>query len=163
MDPSCLNSAKGVGFLSFSLLLVACLFASMPLMQGDGYALTSGGFCYADFTNEAQASVILFLTVSFLSLSTGLWTRIGNWREYWYYYAIFFITWVLWVPAASYGIANSEEIASPYMLIGAIVGHGNAIINPLLYGVDLFRKLDVSGDSSGREEMKFKESSGDIA
>ncbi|KAL7469827.1 hypothetical protein ACHAXS_010081 [Conticribra weissflogii] len=162
-EPSCLNSAKGVGILSLSLLLVACLFASMPLMQGDGYALTSGGFCYADFTNKAQASVILSFTLSFLAVSTALWTVIGNWREYWYYYAIFFCTWILWVPAASYGIANDEEIASPYMLIGAIAGHGNAIINPLLYGIDLFRKLNGAGDSSSSEEMKFKEASRDIA
>ncbi|KAL9179011.1 hypothetical protein ACHAXT_011984 [Thalassiosira profunda] len=157
-EESFFNSKKGWVALSATLLLAACLFASMPLMQGDGYALTSGGFCYADFTNKVQASVILFFTLSFLVLSTGLWARIGEWREYWYYYAIFFCTWILWVPAASYGIATGAEIASPYMIVGAIVGHANAIINPLLYGRDLFKKLSAGSTGEGENvDHNFKE------
>ena len=78
--------------LSAILLSVACLFASMPLMQGDVMhsQVTRGGFCYADFTNKAQAATILFFTMAFLAISTGLWIKIGRWREYWYYYTIFF-------------------------------------------------------------------------
>lgn len=154
-EPSFLNSKKGWMALSTTLLIAACLFASMPLMQGDGYKLTSGGFCYADFTNTAQASTILGFTLAFLALSTGLWVKIGQWGEYWYYYTIFFCTWILWVPAASYGIAQGEEIPSPYMLVGAIVGHANAIINPILYGLDLFRKVS-SDDSSDKVDIDYE-------
>lgn len=137
------NSKRGWMILSATLLIAACLFASMPLMQGDdgGYALTSGGFCYADFTNVAQASTILAFTLFFLLLSTVLWIKIGQWKNYWYYYIVFFSTWILWIPAACYGIAKGMEISSPYMIIGAIIGHANAIINPILYGLDLFRKV----------------------
>ena len=160
---SFLTTRKGWMTLSTVLLITACLFASMPLMQGDGYALTNGGFCYADFTNETQASVILFLTLAFLALSTVLWAKIGQWAEYWYYYAIFVGTWILWIPAASVGIAKGVEIASPYMLIGAILGHGNAIVNPLLYGKDLFKKQEegsekcIEVENEGQIETEFKE------
>jgi hypothetical protein len=132
------------GFLSISslLLVTAILFASMPLVEGDGYFLTNGGFCYADFTNPTQSSVILAFVLFFLLLSTGLWLKIAHFNPlYLAYYALFFGTWIIWIPATIYGISEGEEIASPYMIIGAILGHGNAIVNPLLYGITLFTIL----------------------
>ena len=144
---SFLNSKSGWFTMSTILLIAACLFASMPLMQGDEYALTSGGYCYADFTNKTQAAIILSFTLAFLSLSTFLWVKIGQWRDYWYYYLVFFCTWVMWIPATSYGISQSAEIASPYMLVGAILGHAQAIINPLLYGKHLFEKLSIDKET----------------
>ena len=42
-----LKSKRDFFALSLAVLVAACLFASMPLIQGDGYTLTSGGFCYA--------------------------------------------------------------------------------------------------------------------
>jgi hypothetical protein len=131
--------------LCFVIFAGASVFASFPLIQGDGYKLTSGGFCYSDFTNTAQSSVILSVVLFLLALSGILWWKVDRWPQHWYFYAIFFATWFLWVPATSYGIANGEEIPSPYMIIGAIVGHGNAIVNPLLYGIHLFRLLDGTG------------------
>jgi hypothetical protein len=133
------DSPKGLLTLALFILVAACLFGSMPLLQGDGYRLTNGGFCYADFTNTTQAAVIMSVDLAFLSLSTALWCRIGRWTDYWLFYGVFFATWVLWVPATIYGIATGKEISSPYMLIGAVVGHGNALVNPLLYGIQLFR------------------------
>ena len=61
------------------------------------------------------------------------------------------------------GIAKGVEIASPYMLIGAILGHGNAIVNPLLYGKDLFKKQEegsekcIEVENEGQIETEFKE------
>jgi hypothetical protein len=141
------------GFLSLTtcLLVATVLFASMPLMQGDGYRLTNGGFCYADFTNTPQASIILIAVLAFLGLAATLWIKIDQWSVYWYYYCIFFMTWILWVPAAIYGMSNGTEIASPYMIIGAIVGHANAIINPILYGSSLFKTLRQKQRQHGEE------------
>jgi hypothetical protein len=133
------DSTKGLLTLSLFILVAACLFGSMPLLQGDGYRLTNGGFCYADFTNTTQAAVIMSVDLAFLSLSTALWCKIGRCTDYRLFYGVFFATWVLWVPASIYGIATGKEISSPYMLIGAVIGHGNALINPLLYGIRLFR------------------------
>jgi hypothetical protein len=135
------DSPKGLLTLALFILVAACLFGSMPLLQGDGYHLTNGGFCYADFTNTTQAAVILSVDLAFLSLSTVLWCKIGRWTDYWLFYGVFFVTWVLWVPATIYGISTGKEIPSPYMIIGAVVGHGNALINPILYGIQLFRTL----------------------
>lgn len=152
---NCTESNTSFLGLCLAILAGASLFASVPLIQGDGYKLTTGGFCYSDFTNKAQSSVILSIVVSFLVLATFLWIKINRWSQYWYYYAIFFVTWILWVPATSYGIATEEEIASPYMIIGAIVGHGNAIVNPLLYGVHLFHLLDDTGEKSLNESKEL--------
>jgi hypothetical protein len=135
------DSPKGLLTLALFILVAACLFGSMPLLQGDGYRLTNGAFCYADFTNTTQAAIILSVDLALLSLSTVLWCKIGRWTDYWQFYGVFVATWVLWVPATIYGIATGKEISSPYMLIGAVVGHGNAFINPLLYGIQLFRLL----------------------
>ena len=145
------NNNMTVGFLdrkiglfsvTASILTVACLFASMPLIQGDGYLYTTGGFCYADFTNKTQSSIMLTLVILLLGLSTTLWVKVGL-AQYWYFYGVFFVTWILWIPACIYGIQNGSEIAYPYMLVGAIVGHSNALINPLLYGFHLFHKLAI--------------------
>lgn len=135
------------------ILVGAALFASMPLMLqgGDngGYLLTNGGFCYADFTNPVQASVMLGVVVSFLLLAAALWCGTpGGCRKYYVFTAVFFVTWTMWVPATSYGIATGEQIPSPYMIIGAIVGHGNALLNPLLYGISLYRILQQQTASS---------------
>lgn len=150
-----LGSLNGLLTLSFAILVGAVLFGSFPLMEGGGYALTNGGFCYANFTNKAQSAVMLVIVVSFLALSTYLWNQIGV-MEFWYFYTLFFITWFLWVPATIYGMATGKFIPSPYMIIGAIAGHGNAILNPVLYGKHLFDLIDLSfpqEKSVGPEEV----------
>lgn len=148
------------GFASIvgSLAVLAILIGTMPLMQGDGYRLTNGGFCYADFTNTTQSGIMLFFVLAFLCCSTLLWCRIGR---FWVtFYSVFFVTWVLWVPATSYGIATGDEIPSPYMLIGAILGHGNALVNPVLYGAHLFRLL--TREASQTEGGKKQSLAGDV-
>ncbi|KAL3922110.1 MAG: hypothetical protein SGILL_002378 [Bacillariaceae sp.] len=151
----CTDNTSSFLVLCLALLASASLFASMPLIQGDGYKLTSGGFCYSDFTNKAQSSVILSVILFFLTIAGLLWMKINRWSQYWYFVVIFFSTWLLWIPATSYGIATGEEIPSPYMIVGAIVGHGNAIVNPLLYGIQLFRLLDNTGGSNKIESKEL--------
>lgn len=152
------DSSKGLLTLALLVLVGACLFGSMPLLQGDGYRLTNGGFCYADFTNSTQAAVILSVDLVFLCVSTALWYKIGHWSDYWLFYVVFFATWFLWIPATSYGISTGKEVPSPYMLIGAIIGHGNALVNPLLYGIQLFgilhKHFQVAELSRSRKETE---------
>ena len=163
--PNFWDSPMGLLALALFILVAACLFGSMPLLQGDGYRLTNGGFCYADFTNTTQAAVIMSVDLAFLSLSTALWFKIGRWTDYWLFYGVFFATWVLWVPATIYGIATGKEISSPYMLIGAVIGHGNALVNPLLYGIQLFRTLvtDNKNDTINLRSTSLKKGGGENA
>lgn len=154
---SFLETTRGFLVVVLSLLVVAILFGSMPLMQGDGYYLTNGGFCYADFTNGTQATVILVFVLFFLSASTIIWCKIGEWVDYWFFFAVFFCTWILWVPAAIYGMATGEEFASPYMIIGAIIGHSNALINPVLYGVLMFATIDRKTQSERKGEKEIED------
>lgn len=154
---SFLNTRRGFLSISFLLLVTAILFASMPLMEGDGYFLTNGGFCYADFTDPTQSSVILAFALLLLLLSTGLWLEmIRSNICFSVYYIMFLGTWILWIPATIYGISKGEQIASPYMLVGAILGHGNAIVNPLLYGITLFTMLPSAAavDDKGVPDTK---------
>jgi len=137
------DSPKGLLTLALFILVASCLFGSMPLLQGDGYHLTNGGFCYADFTNTTQAAVILSVDLAFLSLSTALWLKIGLWADYWLFYGVFFATWILWIPATIVGIASGKEMSGTYMIIGAVIGHGNALFNPLMYGFQLFQTLAI--------------------
>jgi hypothetical protein len=153
----CTESKRSFVGLCVAILVGASLFASFPLIQGGGYKLTTGGFCYSDFTNQVQSIIILSVVLIFLALAGFLWITLHRWRQYWYFSAVFFATWMLWVPATSYGIATGEEIPSPYMIVGAIVGHGNAIVNPLLYGIHLFRLLENSGTKNENETMELLE------
>jgi len=137
------------GFWTATSILFALswVFGTFPLMEGGGYRLSNGGFCYADFTRAAQAAMLLTFVIIFLGLSTYLWTDMGMSETRWLYYAIFALTWLLWVPACIYGMAHNEEIAYPYMIIGGIAGHGNAIANPVLYGILLFQMAEVEESS----------------
>lgn len=40
------------------------------------------------------------------------------------------------------------------MILGAIVGHGNAIVNPLLYGVQLFRLMGSTEGNDDKQKSK---------
>eukprot|EP00560_Eucampia_antarctica_P000185 CAMPEP_0197837596 /NCGR_PEP_ID=MMETSP1437-20131217/32625_1 /TAXON_ID=49252 ORGANISM="Eucampia antarctica, Strain CCMP1452" /NCGR_SAMPLE_ID=MMETSP1437 /ASSEMBLY_ACC=CAM_ASM_001096 /LENGTH=171 /DNA_ID=CAMNT_0043444753 /DNA_START=394 /DNA_END=909 /DNA_ORIENTATION=+ len=137
-----LGTLNGFLTLTCSILVVSILFAFFPLMEGGGYALTNGGFCYADFTNKAQSAIMIIITMGFLALSSFLWHQIGL-KDYWYFYTIFFVTWFLWIPACIYGISRGKLIPSPYFIIGALAGHGNAIWNPVLYGKHMYGRIDL--------------------
>jgi hypothetical protein len=147
--------------LCLVIVLAACLFASVPLIQGDGYKLTTGGFCYSDFTNNVQSSLILTTVMLLLLIAGYLWIQVGRWSHYWYFVVVFFATWLLWIPATSYGIATGEEIPSPYMIVGAIVGHGNAIVNPSLYGVQLFRLMNSTEETVKTDRKELLEDAED--
>lgn len=41
------------------------------------------------------------------------------------------------------------------MIVGSIVGHGNAIVKPLLYGVQLFRLLNHTGSTDTSESKEL--------
>ena len=58
------------------------------------------------------------------------------------FYGYFFITWFLWIPACFVGLIENKEIDSPYMIIGAIIGHSNALVNPILYAYVLQRWIN---------------------
>jgi hypothetical protein len=145
VSPSSNTATQHFSVIVVVILIGACMFASMPLMllggPNGGYLLTNGGFCYADFTDTVQSSIMLTVVTSFLLLATTLWCRILTW-QYATFYVVFFVTWSLWIPSTAYGIATGNEIPPPYMIIGAIVGHGNALVNPILYGVSLFKILE---------------------
>merc|ERR1711907_855440 len=56
-------------FYAFAILFpVSVFFGLMPKIIGPDYALTNGGFCYADFTSPPQAALLFFTTLFLLSL-----------------------------------------------------------------------------------------------
>lgn len=128
-----------------ALLPLSILFAFIPLMT-EGFALTTGGFCYADWTSPTQSSCILVVVVIFLIVGSVMWCKnaslLGNYKTFAPHASFFFVTWFLWIPAAINGILYQNEIAAPYMLIGGIAGHALALSNPLLYGVFAYKLME---------------------
>ena len=174
------NASWRVLTFPFALVLlpVSVLFAAFPKMQGDGYALTNGGFCYADWTSPAQAAMIFSFCVVLLVAGVGVWWALA--RQLLQSQApttttttsmkatpttsttksthqaaartrrsllclvlgaavLFFCVWFLWIPAAIIGMAEERMPAPPYMIIGGIAGHGQALANPILFGYFLHR------------------------
>ena len=151
--------------IPFGLILfpASVLFAAFPKLQGDGYKLTNGGFCYADWTSPTQAAVILTICLVLLCFGGSMWGALA--RQLWnteppskagvktqketsrhrllclvlINVVMFFCVWFLWIPAAIIGMAKEQEPAPPYMIIGGIAGHGQALANPILYGFFLYR------------------------
>lgn len=142
-----LSTTKGFFTLASIILVVACVLGLLPLIEGSGYLLTNSGFCYSDFTNRSQSIVMITYVIIMLALSTTLWLQIGM-AKFWVYYTFFFITWFLWIPACAYGIANGIQLKYPYLLVGAIIGHGNALINPILYGLRLYKIVDADVENN---------------
>jgi len=52
----------------------------------------------------------------------------------------FVSAWCLWIPAAFIGLSGGT-FPDGYMISGAVLGHAQAIVNPLLYGVWWRRSL----------------------
>merc|ERR1712032_996207 len=132
-------------------LLMAVIFGIIPTMPGvrddAGYTALGEGFCYWDLTADGPAVVMLLLTVLLIGITIFL-----NYRSVRALhlqdevdfkaekYAItatlvtsYLFTWILW-PVASLLTLSDQSFPSGLMIAGALLGHGQALVNPILYG-----------------------------
>jgi len=139
-----------VATVSVCVFGVSILISLLPLIGVGHYAFWDG-FCYIDWYNTAQNLVMLtVLLISFggtlgflIAAAKAGWPRVET-----AIMALAFISaWFLWIPASPIGLAD-EPFPKNYMIIGAIMGHAQAIVNPYVYGIR-WRRAIINSSSSG--------------
>lgn len=139
-------------FITITIALLGSLvFSLLPFMGLGEYAYSGEGFCYFDWTDAAH--VVLLETVSVLTMcatlalfimayvsvddDSGATTPLKN-AKIWIAVMILnhLAAWILWIPAGIMGAGydDVDEFPKGYMITGAILGHMQALVAPLLYG-----------------------------
>lgn len=118
----------------FALFVLAFFYASLPLMGLHRYTY-GHPICYYDWYEPSHSILILLWTVPALIFGMFLFARAAlKQRIFVLHFCTFSFCWILWVPAAVIGLAGIDMPAN-YILSGALIGHGQALVDPLLYGL----------------------------
>jgi len=145
--------AVGSG-VAFAVAFFICL---LPDFGVGSFAYSGEGFCYIDWSNGGQViamelvTVPTFALVMFAFISSALTSDVTSddecvrdpptpARSWWWVFLLAYTSaWILWIPAAFIGMGSDEPFPSMfptgYMIAGGVLGHMQALINPLLYGV----------------------------
>ena len=104
-----------------------------------GFVSTGEGFCYADFHDKALAAIMLVVTLGAMIPTIGLLALVlvqGGWPSGDVVLMLlgFVSAWVLWPPASIIGLSGAD-FPQYYMISGGILGHAQAIVNPIVYGM----------------------------
>lgn len=142
-------------------MAAASCLGLVPLLPGvrdyAGYAALGEGFCYWDLNAKPVAVITLVLTAVLISATLVLNGRAlyhlwnGGVQEpakYGTLLALMLVTavtWVLW-PVASIFTLSGNPFPPGMMIAGGILGHSQALVNPLLYGL-FWRRSFLSTDS----------------
>jgi len=107
--------------------------------------------------------LLLVVTLPTLIVTTGLLVlavRRDEWPSQCDLYlmgASFLSAWALWVPACFIGLAGAA-FPDRYMIMGGIMGHAQAIINPIVYGLRWRSSvLVLTGSSKGPKVVGSEE------
>lgn len=116
------------------IFVLALIYACLPLMGLHHYKYISP-ICYYDWYDTSHSILILLWTVPVLALGTLFFACAAMKRPIFFLHlCTFSFCWVLWIPAAIIGLADAE-MPKHMMIFGAVLGHGQALIDPLLYGL----------------------------
>mmetsp|Transcript_123973 Transcript_123973/g.193515 ORF Transcript_123973/g.193515 Transcript_123973/m.193515 type:complete len:288 (-) Transcript_123973:372-1235(-) len=117
-----------------AIFALGLVYASLPLMGLHHYKYISP-ICYYDWYDVSHSVLILLWTVPSLVLGTTCFAR-AAWKrpQLIPHLCAFTGCWALWIPAAIIGLSNSE-MPDKMMIIGGLLGHAQALVDPLLYGV----------------------------
>jgi len=117
-----------------ALFALALLYACLPLMGMHRYTF-GHPICYYDWYDVSHSTLILLWTVPALIAGMILFARAAlKRRVFVLHFCTFSFCWALWIPAAVIGLADIE-MPTNYILAGAVLGHGQALVDPLLYGL----------------------------
>jgi len=149
------HSAK-VGVLTSVGLVMGCaLFCAMPFYGIGSFAYAGEGFCYFDWYDPALASLLMVVVLACMAATLtllGVAVRRGGWPsklDLYLMIASLLSAWSLWVPACIVGLAHGS-FPSKYMLVGGVMGHAQALINPYVYGLRWRRSvLTLRGSAKG--------------
>lgn len=160
------GSSKPIGRVRW--LCVACIAAPtvlclLPVLPGfrehAGYASLGEGFCYWDLSTDIAAAFTLVLTMLLISItlvlnvqaifhlqrdSVATTAKRGTLLALMLSYVL---TWILW-PVASVLTLSGQGFPQGMMIAGGALGHAQALVNPVLYGV-FWRRYLLTADAVG--------------
>jgi hypothetical protein len=125
------------GLVSAAVLAIfslAFMFGILPLLGMHRYKYISP-ICYYDWYETSHSVLLLLWTAPVLCAGTALLAKCAWHKSVMFSHLIvYFVGWCLWPVATVIGLA---DVAMPehMMIAGAVLGHGQALINPILYGV----------------------------
>lgn len=132
--PEASPSSKTITRLLLAMIPVALFYALAPLMGIGSYKYIHP-ICYYDWYHPAHSILIFLWTVPMLGLGSVLMGRAAIKRPVlWLHLSTFVAGWGLWPPAALIGLSGAA-MPQHFMIIGGVLGHGQALVNPLLYGI----------------------------
>ena len=159
-EPPPLKTVLG---LCAAVLATALFIGAFPLMHIGRFAYLGEGFCYADF-NDTGTIILMMITIiptviTVLALHTKLYLE-GAWpKKITLLMSFAFLTaWILWIPAFFIGLAGAS-FPKGYFISGAILGHAQALVNPILYGI-FWRASAIQMDRS-RQQVALTSKSDD--
>ena len=140
--------------VSALILLCALIFSCLPFMGVGESAFSGEGFCYFDFTDDVHIVLLEFVSLTSMILTVYFYidaltqvtqataNRFGlsdlNSLKRWILIMLLnhVVAWFLWIPAGFMGSQydSMNDFPTGYMLTGAIFGHAQALVAPLLYG-----------------------------
>lgn len=128
-----LPSPRAVAAASAAVFSSALLFALLPLWGVGEYKFLQV-LCYYDWYNSAHALIIVLWTVPCLLCGSFFFLRAcAHEPAAALMLASFVAGWILWPPAAIIGLSGGA-MPPNMMIVGAVLGHGQALTNPLLLG-----------------------------
>lgn len=154
------NGSSVLKLFMLGILPAALFFACIPLMS-TGFALTNGGFCYADWTVPVQATFLFLASTLALGVGAFRWLQVikttpSESKEKGHAVlalVVFCSVWAMWPIAAIYGLVHASIPPAPYMIIGGTLGHMQAMLNPLLYGHWMYGDVQVSTRAGQKEDL----------
>lgn len=135
-------------------IFVTVILSCIPFYGIGEFRYSGEGFCYFDWLDETHVAVletVAFVSVIFTSLLFAMSIRnlssfdaaasfgVSNERvRLWIVVMIVnhVVAWGLWIPAGFLGLGYDDmsDFPTGYMITGAILGHAQALVGPLIYG-----------------------------
>merc|ERR1711924_508026 len=159
-------TVAATGATAGAIILFSFIFALLPAMGMGDYKYSGEGFCYFDWLDTAQIVLLELVTIPsmlatlvFMSMALNAgphWLpgSLGVGYNRWMVVMVlsYVAAWVLWIPAGVIGLTSDsmDDFPSGMMISGAVLGHAQALINPLLYGL-LWRSWMRSSPASCKE------------
>eukprot|EP00413_Alexandrium_margalefii_P048252 CAMPEP_0204610850 /NCGR_PEP_ID=MMETSP0661-20131031/61719_1 /ASSEMBLY_ACC=CAM_ASM_000606 /TAXON_ID=109239 /ORGANISM="Alexandrium margalefi, Strain AMGDE01CS-322" /LENGTH=274 /DNA_ID=CAMNT_0051622677 /DNA_START=3 /DNA_END=827 /DNA_ORIENTATION=- len=113
---------------------LALVYAVLPLLGAGKYKYISP-ICYYDWYEPLHSVLVLVWSLPALCAGSAL-LGVGAWKRpiLSLHLLAFLGGWILWLPASIIGLSKST-MPEHMMIVGGVLGHGQALVNPILYGL----------------------------
>lgn len=116
------------------VFFLALIYAILPLLGAGEYKYIAP-ICYYDWYEPLHSALVLLWSFPAFVAGTALLGYSALKRPILTLHLLTFVVgWFLWLPAAIIGLSKSE-MPSYFMIVGGVLGHGQALVNPILYGL----------------------------